>query len=67
MAGRCIAHDEDHVFYRDDDHLSETGAGMLVEQIFAEIQRTWGLKAAGLQPSRPPASVASGELAPAAG
>ncbi len=31
--GRCVTHSSTKVFYRDDDHLSETGAKMLVDEI----------------------------------
>lgn len=36
-AGRCITHNLDYVYYRDDDHLSDTGAKLLAKLIMNEI------------------------------
>jgi hypothetical protein len=35
--GRCMTHDRDHVFYKDDDHLSPEGASLLVREIMRVI------------------------------
>jgi peptidoglycan/LPS O-acetylase OafA/YrhL len=33
VEGRCITHDTENSFYRDDDHLSQVGARMLTDEI----------------------------------
>jgi len=33
IAGRCVTHDSTNAYYRDDDHLSEVGARMLLHAI----------------------------------
>lgn len=33
VSGRCKTHDDKSIFYYDDDHLSQVGASMLVEEI----------------------------------
>ena len=35
LAGRCVTHNDTHAFYRDDNHLSDTGAELLTRQIVA--------------------------------
>ncbi len=42
IPGRCITHDSEHVYYRDDDHLSEAGARMLVELMLRRMEEKWG-------------------------
>ena len=41
----CLSHDGAVVFYRDDNHLSRTGADRLTDAILSEITRRWGLAA----------------------
>ena len=38
MPSRCVTHDDEHVYYRDDDHPSDTGAEMLGEVILEKVQ-----------------------------
>ncbi len=33
IEGRCVTHDTENSFYRDDDHLSDIGSAMLIEMI----------------------------------
>ncbi|MFU8814586.1 MAG: acyltransferase family protein [Pseudomonadales bacterium] len=53
LPGRCIAHDDSHIFYRDGDHLSLYGATLLVERMFQRMDEQWGLETTGLQPVPP--------------
>lgn len=34
---RCVTHDDDNIFYADDDHLSDSGALLLTNEIMKEI------------------------------
>lgn len=41
QAGRCKTHDNESLYYVDDDHLSTRGAKLLVNKIFEEIAQKW--------------------------
>ena len=36
---RCVANDENNVFYHDDDHLSLQGSKFVVDEIMKEIEK----------------------------
>jgi peptidoglycan/LPS O-acetylase OafA/YrhL len=38
VAGRCITHSSGLIFYRDDDHLSNAGAKLILEQVIAKLK-----------------------------
>lgn len=38
IPGRCVTHDTENLFYRDDDHLSDIGARMLAELVMAALR-----------------------------
>lgn len=38
VAGRCITHSNGLIFYRDDDHLSDAGAKLLLEQVVSKLE-----------------------------
>ena len=38
IKGRCVTHDNDNVFYADDDHPSAKGSEMIVELIIEQIE-----------------------------
>lgn len=38
IPGRCVTHDQEVSYYRDDDHLSEAGASLLVDEIKSVLQ-----------------------------
>jgi hypothetical protein len=38
VTGRCITHSGGDIFYRDDDHLSDSGAKLLLEQVVEKIR-----------------------------
>ncbi|MFW6092748.1 MAG: acyltransferase family protein [Pseudomonadota bacterium] len=42
IPGRCITHDEERIYYRDDDHLSPAGAELLVDAMFERMRERWG-------------------------
>lgn len=37
VAGRCVTHSNGLIFYRDDDHLSDAGAKLILEQVIAKL------------------------------
>ena len=39
ISDRCISHDDDEIFYSDDDHLSEIGAKMLNNLIISSVRK----------------------------
>lgn len=43
VPGRCMTHDRKHVYYRDSNHLSDYGAGLLMETIMQEVQMVYAL------------------------
>lgn len=38
-SGRCVTHNKETIFYYDDDHLSQSGASLLVEEIAKQINK----------------------------
>lgn len=41
---RCSSHDKDHLFYRDDNHLSFYGANMVLDRIVKEVKQRWHIQ-----------------------
>ncbi|MEH6727998.1 MAG: SGNH hydrolase domain-containing protein, partial [Hyphomicrobiales bacterium] len=39
LPGRCVTHDSENIYYRDDDHLSDTGARMLAKMVMGAIEK----------------------------
>jgi len=46
-ADRCLSHDGSRIYYRDDNHLSQTGGDLVMAEIMAAIEQRWGLAAKG--------------------
>jgi hypothetical protein len=43
LRGRCVAHDDDDVFFIDDDHLSVAGGQLVVQQMLRKVHERWGI------------------------
>lgn len=38
VVGRCVTHSNGLIYYRDDDHLSDAGAKLIMEQVIAKLR-----------------------------